>query len=269
MLIPIPPILEQKRIVSSIEKWFDIVDNVENSLLDLQAAIKQAKSKILDLAIHGKLVPQDPNDEPASELLHRINPKAAPMCDIGQYGKLPKGWCFCRLEYLIDIISGTSYDKCDIISSANGIKVIRGGNIQNGRIKEFDDDIYLDYKYHNKTNTIKQNDIVIVASTGSSILIGKTAFAKKNYTNTQIGAFLRILRSTAYINASYINIIVSSDYFRDYIRSLAKGTNINNIKNKYLADFKVPLPPISEQNYIVDRVEELCSSLEEIELSLQ
>ena len=90
---PLPPLEEQKRIVSEIERWMLFVNVVESGKSDLQKIIIQAKSKILDLAIHGKLVPQDPNDEPASELLKRINPKAEITCDNPQYGKLPKGWC--------------------------------------------------------------------------------------------------------------------------------------------------------------------------------
>ena len=91
--IPLPPFPEQQRIVAEIEKCFALIDIIENGKADLQTTIKQAKSKILDLAIHGKLVSQDPNDEPASELLKRINPKAELTCDNGQYGKIPENWC--------------------------------------------------------------------------------------------------------------------------------------------------------------------------------
>ena len=97
---PLPPLEEQKRIVSEIERWMLFVNAVESGKSDLQKIIIQAKSKILDLAIHGKLVPQDPNDEPASELLKRINPKAEITCDNHQYGKLPKGWCETTLKSL-------------------------------------------------------------------------------------------------------------------------------------------------------------------------
>uniref|UniRef100_UPI002943501B restriction endonuclease subunit S n=1 Tax=Phocaeicola coprophilus TaxID=387090 RepID=UPI002943501B len=83
--IAIPPLAEQRRIVSEIERWFSLIDIIENGKQDLQTTIKQAKNKILDLAIHGKLVPQDPNDEPASELLKRINPKAEITCDNAHY----------------------------------------------------------------------------------------------------------------------------------------------------------------------------------------
>ncbi|MBF1640909.1 restriction endonuclease subunit S, partial [Prevotella sp.] len=91
-MFPIAPLAEQQRIVEEIECWFKLIDIIEQGKADLQTTIKQAKNKILDLAIHGKLVPQDPNDEPASELLKRINPKAEITCDNGHYPKLPKGW---------------------------------------------------------------------------------------------------------------------------------------------------------------------------------
>ena len=103
-LLPLPPLVEQQRIVAEIEHWFALIDKIEQSQSDLQSIIKQAKSKILDLAIHGKLVPQDPNDEPASELLKRINPNAEITCDNGHYPQLPAGWAICQLEQVIEIL---------------------------------------------------------------------------------------------------------------------------------------------------------------------
>ncbi|KAA2551406.1 restriction endonuclease subunit S, partial [Alistipes onderdonkii] len=94
--IPLPPFAEQQRIVAEIERWFSLIDIIENEKDDLQTTIKQTKSKILDLAIHGKLVPQDPNDEPAIKLLKRINPDFVP-CDNGHSEKLPSGWCIANL----------------------------------------------------------------------------------------------------------------------------------------------------------------------------
>uniref|UniRef100_UPI0028E5A2D9 restriction endonuclease subunit S n=1 Tax=Hoylesella nanceiensis TaxID=425941 RepID=UPI0028E5A2D9 len=96
--IPLPPFAEQQRIVAEIERWFTLIDTVEQGKSDLQIAIKQTKSKILDLAIHGKLVPQDTNDEPASELLKRINPKAEITCDNEHYPQLPKGWSITSMQ---------------------------------------------------------------------------------------------------------------------------------------------------------------------------
>ena len=115
--IPLPPLPEQERIIIEIERWFAFIDEIEQNKTDLQFIIKKTKSKILDLAIHGKLVPQDPNDEPASELLKRINPSAKITCDNAHYTQLPKGWAICRLEQITDyeqptdyIVESTDYD---------------------------------------------------------------------------------------------------------------------------------------------------------------
>ena len=108
MAFPLPPLSEQQRIVMEIEKLFALIDQIEHSKVNLQTIIKQTKSKILDLAIHGKLVPQDPNDEPAIELLKRINPDFTP-CDNGHYTQLPDGWTFCRLDQIIGYEQSTAY----------------------------------------------------------------------------------------------------------------------------------------------------------------
>ena len=117
MMFPLPPLAEQHRIVTEIERWFFLIDIIESSKEDLQTAIKQAKNKILDLAIHGKLVPQDPSDEPASELLKRINPKAEITCDNEHYPQLPQKWAVCKLEDIVSyeqpaayIVDSTNYD---------------------------------------------------------------------------------------------------------------------------------------------------------------
>ena len=115
--ITIPPLQEQSRIVKSIEHWLSLVDCIEGNKENLQRTIREAKSKILTLAIHGKLVPQDSTDEPASELLKRINPKAEITSDNGHYQKLPKGWAVCQLDSIISyeqptpyIVKSTDYD---------------------------------------------------------------------------------------------------------------------------------------------------------------
>ncbi len=96
---PLPPLAEQKRIVVEIERWFALIDQIEQSQSDLQGTIRQTKSKILDFAIHGKLVSQDPNDEPAIELLKRINPDFTP-CDNGHSEKLPQNWCWAKGKFI-------------------------------------------------------------------------------------------------------------------------------------------------------------------------
>ena len=122
--IPIPPIHEQCRIVSELTKWMGIIDVIEQGKTDLQTVIKQAKSKILDLAIHGKLVPQDPNDEPASELLKRINPKAEIACDNGHYQNLPSSWSLVPMDLLCSLTDGEKQSGIERINL--DVKFLRG-----------------------------------------------------------------------------------------------------------------------------------------------
>ncbi|MFT0306614.1 restriction endonuclease subunit S [Bacteroides thetaiotaomicron] len=267
VLIPLPPIEEQRRIVSCLNKWFALIDPIEHGKVDLQTTIKQAKSKILDLAIHGKLVPQDPADEPASELLKRINPKAEITCDNGHSRKLPQGWYSVTANDVCSIIGGVSYNKADIQDT--GIRVLRGGNIQNGKVIDCFDDVFISLSYQNNDNQVQRGDIIVVASTGSQTLIGKTGFADRDIPKTQIGAFLRIVRPKQKTLSPYIRLIFQTDAYKDYIRNVAKGSNINNVKNAHLQNFQICLPPLEEQQRIVQKIEELFSSLDDILTALE
>ena len=265
--IPLPPLSEQARIVDEVAKWNIIIDEIENGKIELESHIKKTKSKILDLAISGKLVPQDPNDEPAIELLKRINPGFKP-CDNSHYENMaiPQSWELVSLNSVVDIISGVSYAKSDIKES--GVRILRGGNIQDGEIICLEDDVFIDQSYSNMVNSVVKGDIVLVASTGSPTLIGKTGYARITYPDTQIGAFLRIIRPKSSEISAYLNLIFNSDFYKNYIRSLAKGTNINNVKNGYIEQFEIALPPIQEQERIVMMVENIFISLDNITAGL-
>ena len=263
--IALPPLEEQKRIVIEVEKWLDFIADIEAEKDELESHIKKTKSKILDLAISGKLVPQDPNNEPAIELLKRINPAFKP-CDNSHYENLPQGWELVSLNSIVDIISGVSYAKSDI--KENGVRILRGGNIQDGEIICLEDDVFIDQSYSNIVNSVVKGDIVLVASTGSPTLIGKTGYARITYPDTQIGAFLRIIRPKTSEISAYLNLIFNSDFYKNYIRSLAKGTNINNVKNGYIEQLEVALPPIQEQERIVKMVENIFISLDNITAGL-
>ena len=265
--IPIPPLSEQKRIVNAVERWFTLINELESNEGDLLKAIDQAKFKILDLAIHGKLVPKDPNDEPAIDLLKRINPKFETFENEYDGNLIPEKWCFCHIGDIADIIGGVSYKKEDI--KIKGIRVLRGGNIQDGIIVPAEDDVFIVDTYYNENNAVKKGDIVVVASTGSSVLIGKTGFATNDIPQTQIGAFLRLVRPNKQVLPNYLNALFLSDYYKTYIRNIAKGSNINNIKNSYLTDFVIALPPYQEQLRIVARIEELFAVLDSIKESLE
>ena len=121
--IPIPPKEEQKRILSEVDKWMSFVDDIDTNCKDLQLYIKHTKSKILDLAIHGKLVPQDPNDEPAIELLKRINPDFTP-CDNGYYPQLPNGWAVVPMQMLCSLTDGEKLEDKEMPNL--DVKYLRG-----------------------------------------------------------------------------------------------------------------------------------------------
>ena len=258
-IYPIPPLSEQKRISGAIDGLLTYVGNLEGATSGIEKYIDEVKSKLLDLAIHGKLVPQDPFDEPAIELLKRINPDFKPSDNLHYEGELPQGWCLVRLGSIIDIISGTSYQKGDILSDKKGIRILRGGNIQEGNIVLYTNDVFVNYSLLNKSNTLYNGDIAIVASTGSSELIGKAALAKHDYPDTQIGAFMKIIRPKLPELSDYLGIIFQSDLYRSHIKDVAKGTNINNIKSSYLTEFVIHVPPLKEQYRIVRRIYELFS----------
>ncbi|WP_259295729.1 restriction endonuclease subunit S, partial [Phocaeicola vulgatus] len=133
LMIPIPPLKEQERIVVEVAKWISLINTIKNSKEDLQTTIKQAKSKILNLAIHGKLVPQDPNDEPAIELLKRINPDFTP-CDNGHYTQLPEGWAICKMKQITSITNGKSQKN---VETLNGIYPIYGSGGVIGRANQY------------------------------------------------------------------------------------------------------------------------------------
>lgn len=264
--IPLPPFAEQQRIVEEIEYWFALIDQIEQDKSDLQTVIKQAKSRVLYLTIHGKLVPQNPNDEPAIDLLKRINPDFTP-CDNGHSEKLPQGWYSATINDVCSIIGGVSYNKADIQDT--GIRVLRGGNIQSGKVFYCSDDVFIPFSYQNKENQVQYGDIIVVASTGSQTLIGKTGFVDRDIPKTQIGAFLRIVRPKQKTLSPYIRLLFQTDAYKDYIRNVAKGSNINNVKNAHLQNYQICLPPLAEQQRIVTKIEELFSVLDNIQNALE
>ena len=162
------------------------------------------------------------------------------------------------------IISGTSYQKNDIISKGT-LRILRGGNIQNNALILKNDDIFIQNKYIDIRKNVILGDIIIVASTGSTNSIGKPAFIDKNYTYTQIGAFLRIIRMILLPISKYISLIFQSEYYTNYIQNNIKGTNINNIKAEHLQRMVLPLPPLSEQQRIVAKIETIFTQINLLE----
>ena len=146
-----------------------------------------------------------------------------------------------------------SYDKKDVCN--NGIRILRGGNVNDLKITTFPEDVFLPEKYHDTDKQIRKNDIIVVASTGSKTVIGKAGYVDVDVFNTQIGAFLRIVRPLLGIIAPYLKLIFATEYYREHIRTQSQGTNINNVKAEYITEFRIPFPPLAEQKRIVAEIE--------------
>ena len=240
--IPLPPLDEQKRILDKAKELLLQIDNIEVGKSVCQKYINQAKSKVLDLAIHGKLVSQDPNDEPASELLKRINPKAEITCDTPQYGKLPKGWCETTLGNTIVIKSG---DAIKVRDNRIGKYPIYGGNGITGYNESYNVD-------------------------GINIIIGRVGFycGSVHYVNNKIwvtdNAFVTKIMGNVY-TPKFLYYLLQQYDLKQYSNSTAQPV----ISGKTVYPINVMLPPLSEQYRIVARIEELFAQLDKIESSLQ
>ena len=165
---------------------------------------------------------------------------------------IPSNWVWTRLGEVIDIFRGLSYTKNDEVE--NGYLVLRGNNLtDNGLV--FLENIYVNEKVAEKGIKVKKDDIILVASTGSSKVIGRACIAKKDYEKTTIGAFLLLCRPKKNIVKNWVHYIFKTLRYRLYISEQAKGTNIKNIKNEYLENFYFPLPPLNEQKRIVEKLD--------------
>ena len=282
LILPIPPKEEQARILAKIEELLPKVEEygqAQDALDKLNAELpERLKKSILQEAISGRLVPQDPNDEPASILLDKIRAEKAKLVKERKLKKkdleetpisedeipfdIPESWEWCRMSNLSILISGTSYKKDDVCS--NGIRILRGGNIQNDRLVLNDDDVFVPIAYKENEKNIKEGDILIVGSTGSHKVIGKPAIVTQTIKDCQIGAFLRIVRPIASLIADYLHIIFISDYYREIIRSHVQGTNIYNVRSEYIEDMLIPLPPLAEQKRIVAKIEQLLGEIDKL-----
>lgn len=258
--VPLPPLAEQERIVCEIKRWFALIDQIEQGKVDLQATIKQAKSKILDLAIHGKLVPQHPNDEPASELLKRINPAAEITCDNGQYGKMPEGWCETILGELFEHNTGKA------LNSSNQGGIMRDYlTTSNVYWDTFDLSVVKQMLF--KENELEKCTVVkgdlLVCEGGD---VGRSAIWNQDY-DICIQNHLHRLRPKAELSVRFYYHVLK--YLKDNNMIGGKGIGLLGLSSKELHKLPFPFPPYNEQQRIVNKIEELFTLLNNIQKSLE
>ena len=267
--IPLPPLTEQYRIVAEIEKWFALIDQIEQGKADLQTAIKQTKSKILDLSIHGKLVPQDPNDEPAIELLKRIHPDFIP-CDNGHYPQLPDSWSTTTLKDLCESINGLWKGKKEPFIH---VGIIRNANFTKDFKLDYSNIEYIDVEQQTFAKRHLMNGDLIVEKSGGSdnnpvgrtiLYEGKSGvFSFSNFTMV-----LRIKHSNT-ILSKFLYYYILAIYQKGAMRLMqTQTTGLHNlILDKFLS-MPIHIPSLSEQEQIVERIETIFTSLDMIMESL-
>lgn len=257
MFLPIPPLKEQERIIKEIEHWFTFIDTIEQSKVNLQTAIKQTKSKILDLAIHGKLVPQDPSDEPASELLKRINPKAQITCDNEHSRKLPYNWSCISHNSIIELSGGSQPPKRKFISKPTK------GYIRLFQIRDYGKNplpVYIP-----NVDAVKQThkgDILLARYGGS---LGKVFIAENGAYNVAMTKV--IFKQPQLIDKMFAFFYYHSRVYQDKLKEISRtaqaGFNSGDFEDLYF-----PLPPLAEQKRIVRKIEDLFTLINIIEMEL-
>ena len=261
LYVPIAPIEEQERIVAKIKHLLLQINFLEAGKGKLVAAIKQAKSKILDLAIHGKLVPQDPNDEPAIELLKRINPKAEIITDNGHYQKLPVGWCVCHINEISESLLGKTLDR----TKDNGEfkRYVCAVNVQWGY---FDFTTQKEFRIEAKDferYAVKKGDLLICEGGD----VGRCAIWDTDTEMYYQNALHRV-RCKLGISEKYLQYSLWHFKLNGVIDSLCKGVTIKHFTQSTMNKLEIPLPPFAEQQRIVAKIEELFLQLDIIEESL-
>lgn len=294
LLIPVAPTEEQYKIQEKSLSILSAIEQYDIETEDLLAIINMLRTKILDLAIRGQLVPQNPDDEPASVLLERIRAEKNELIKQGKLkpnkkesiifkgednsyyekmadGKLhclddqlsfelPEGWEWCNLSMIGTTNIGLTYRPTDI--TANGIMVLRSCNIVNDQI-DLNDLVRVETTIR-ENQFAQENDILICARNGSRALVGKCALIPSLGEPASFGAFMAIYRTEYF---SYIVHYLRSTFFRSVFND-GNSTTINQLTQDMLKRAIVPFPPLAEQHRIVAAIEAALYELNRIEKSL-
>ena len=242
MLLPLPPIQEQERIIIEAKQLQNNIDKIDTCNGNLVELISQTKSKILDLAIHGKLEPQDPTDEPASKLLKRINPKAEIISDNGHYQKLPEGWCRIPLLSLCNCYQPQTIPISQL--DKNGKYPVYGANGIIGRYNQYNH---------------KEEEILL---TCRGATCGEV---NKSQPYSWVNGNAMIVHPLYDIDNHFLYYL--SHTFKNH-QGLISGTAQPQITRVNLGKILICLPPLDEQHRIVAKIEEIFAQLDAIEASL-
>ena len=262
-LLPLPPFNEQKRIVNEVEKWFSIIDKIESGTIELESYVKQTKSKILDLAISGKLVPQDPGDEPAIELLKRINPDFQ-SCDNSHYENLPfeepDGWCWATLGSIGKWQSGATPSRMRKDYYGGDIPWLKTGDLNDWYITDIPE--YITQQALNETS-VKLNPAgsILIAMYGATI--GKIGILTMPATTNQ--ACCACISHNG-IEQMYLFYYLLS-HKEEFVRQGGGGAQPNISKEK-IVETLIPIPPLSEQLRIIKAIEAIFNQIDTITAEL-
>ena len=237
--VPLPPLNEQRRIVSVIQRLFAVIDIVENNSCELKYNIEATKQKVLELAITGKLVAQDPSDEPAADLLQRVNPNAVVSTDKSHYGQLPSGWCYTTMNFICQLYDGEKIEDKYLINL--DAKYLRG--------KSKGDTL-------NKGRFVPEKTTMILVDGENSGEIFTAPI------DGYQGSTFKLLEISEEMNAEYVKMIIR--IYQKLLRDNKVGSAIPHLNKKMFREILVPVPPIAEQTRIVGHTNELMSKITEL-----
>ena len=260
MLVPLMPKNEQQRILVEIERWFKLIDNLECNKNDLDNAIMQTKSKVLDLAIHGKLVPQDPSDEPASELLKRIAPNSV-ACDSSHYQNLsheiPKSWVWVKMKDIAVSELGKTLDRGK--NKGNPYDYLCALNVKWGAF-DFTTLKQILLEDHEKERYLVRKGDLLICEGGD---VGRAAIWECDREIYYQNALHRV-RFKGNINQYFYLYILQYYKWLGLIDDVSGGVTIKHFTQNSMQKLLFPLPPLAEQKRIVQRLDEIFSSLDNI-----
>ena len=284
LLIPLPPLSEQQRIVEAIESALEKVDEYAESYNRLEQLDKEfpdkLKKSILQYAMQGKLVEQDPNDESVEVLLETIRAEKQKLFEEGKikkkdleipivsqgddnsyYGNIPMNWVVIKIKDIFSINTGLSYKKGDLSINNKGVRIIRGGNIKPLEFSLLDNDYYIDTQFISSEQVyLKRNQLITPVST-SLEHIGKFARIDKDYDGVVAGGFIFQLTpfESSEIISKFLLFNLSSPLFYKQLKAITKlsGQALYNIPKTTLSELLIPLAPFEEQELITQKVEKL------------